>query len=211
MKFAARAVVLVTAFAAGAACAQPYRWVDDKGRVHYTDTPPPAAAKQVEKIRPVGAAASAQPPFQLTRVQKDFPVTLYTSPTCKEPCELARGALGKRGVPFKETQVWDEESNDQLKKVSGANEVPVLVVGRSVHRGFEQGAYDSLLDTAGYPQQGVLPVRAAKSPPPPDGWVPPSERDPLPTAEPVKPKPEAPAPKLGPYAPGAPPPGAQRK
>ena len=29
--------------------AQLYRWTDESGKVHYTDTPPPASAKNVEK------------------------------------------------------------------------------------------------------------------------------------------------------------------
>jgi hypothetical protein len=29
--------------------AQLYRWTDDKGKVHYSDAPPPSNAKQVQK------------------------------------------------------------------------------------------------------------------------------------------------------------------
>ena len=39
-----RAVVLLLLLAAAQAHAQQYRWVDEKGRVQYTDTPPPATA-----------------------------------------------------------------------------------------------------------------------------------------------------------------------
>ncbi|MBS1217620.1 MAG: glutaredoxin family protein, partial [Proteobacteria bacterium] len=35
--------------------AQLYRWVDDKGRVEWRDTPPPATAKKVER-RSVGGS-----------------------------------------------------------------------------------------------------------------------------------------------------------
>ena len=46
-----RAVVLMLLLAAAQAHAQQYRWVDEKGRVQYTDTPPPATAKDVQKKR----------------------------------------------------------------------------------------------------------------------------------------------------------------
>lgn len=188
-----------------AASAQLYRWTDEKGRVHITDTPPPPTAKNVQKRKPAAApAGEAPPPFELAQAVKDFPVTLYTSPSCKEPCAAARAVLNKRGVPFKEVQVWEEESNEELKRVSGASEVPTLVVGRSVHRGYEAGAYDALLDSARYPRAGLLPPRAQAAPPAPEGYA----RE-LPSAEPVKPEPEAPRP-TGPYAPKPPPPAPKK-
>jgi glutaredoxin len=140
---------VLLACAAGAASAQLYRWTDEKGRVHITDTPPPPSAKSVQKTKP-GA---------VTQAIKDFPVTLYTSPSCKEGCAAARAALNRRSVPFKEVQVSDEPTNEELKRVSGGNDVPTLVVGRSVHRGFEQGAYDALLDSARYPKDAPKPPR----------------------------------------------------
>ena len=44
-----RAFLLVLLTLAGLAHAQQYRWVDKNGRVQYTDTPPPASAKDVRK------------------------------------------------------------------------------------------------------------------------------------------------------------------
>jgi hypothetical protein len=36
--------------ASAAAQAQMYRWTDDQGRVHYSDSPPPAAARQERRV-----------------------------------------------------------------------------------------------------------------------------------------------------------------
>ena len=199
---------------AGAAMAQTpqlYRWTDEHGRVHITDTPPPASAKSVQKKKPGAASVvEAQPPYELAQALKDFPVTLYTSPSCKEPCAEARAALNKRAVPFKEVQVWNEESNAELKRVSGANEVPTLVVGRSVHRGFEAGAYEALLDAARYPKAGALAPRAQAVPEAPEGYKPPGDA-PAPTAEPAQPAPAEEPAVRGPYAPGAPPQRAPKR
>jgi glutaredoxin len=165
-------IALFLLLAAGPVQAQQYRWVDKDGSTKYTDTPPPAWAKDVRKqsLAP-GKPTEAQTPFEILRLQQDFPVSLYTSPNCKEGCEMARDALNKRGVPFKEVQVWNPETNEELKKVSGAVEVPTLVVGRTSHRGFEQGAFDALLDSAGYPRTGLLPARAQAAPTPPEGYI----------------------------------------
>jgi len=158
------AFVLLLACASGAAAQSLYRWIDEKGRVHITDTPPPASARSVQSVEPKVPAGSGgsetQQPYELTLAMKDFPVTLYTSPNCKAPCEAARALLNKRAVPFKEVQVWDEASNEELKRVSGGNEVPTLVVGRSVQRGYESNAYEALLDSARYPRTGLLPPRS---------------------------------------------------
>jgi glutaredoxin len=200
---AALAIVLAAASAAAAA-QQLYRWIDEKGRVHVTDTPPPPSARGVEKKGQAGAPRSGglgtQTPYELSLAMKNFPVTLYTSPTCTDPCANARTVLNRRGVPFKEVQVWDEGSNAELKRISGTNEVPTLLVGRSIHVGFQHSAYEALLDSARYPRQGVLPARSQAAPAAPEGYAPPKP------AEPVQPEPEEPAPS-GPYAPKPPPPG----
>ena len=193
------ACVLAAAF--GAAQAQQiYRWVDEKGQLHVTDTPPPEA-RNLEKKSYGGSVVESPTPFELERARKNFPVTLYTSPVCKEACEQARAALNRRGIPFKEVQVWNEETREELNRVSGSYQVPVLLVGRTPQTGFEQGAFDTLLDSAGYPKTGSLPARKQGEPPPPEGYLSPSERArQAPEAEPEPVKPQPPAP-LGPYAP----------
>ena len=168
--------------------AQQYRWIDKDGRVQYSDAPPPASAKDVRRTSPgstgSGTAGTGAPgSFELAKAVKDFPVTIYTSPNCKEGCDLMRAALNKRGVPFAEKQVYDQETNDELKRVAGALEVPTLVVGSAVRRGFEQESVDALLDTGGYPRTGVLKPLAQKAPPPPDGSAPAADTTVKPAAE----------------------------
>ena len=69
--------------------------------------------------------------------------------------------LSKRGVPFKEKNVASKEEQDALKAKTGVNNVPVLMVGKSVLNGFESGQWNSELDLAGYPKTapyGARPV-----------------------------------------------------
>ena len=180
------AILACAVCAAGAAQAQQlYRWSDAQGGVHITDTPPPANAKNVKVIGPPSAGGPAtQEPYELTVAQREFPVTLYTAPQCGDPCEQARAALNRRGVPFSEVLVADAATREELKRVAdGAEEVPVLFVGRSTQKGFQQQAYDALLDAARYPRTGVLKPRTQTEP----------KAQPEPLAEPETP--------LGPYAP----------
>lgn len=136
---------------ASAALAQQYRWIDEQGRVHYTDTPPPATAKNVEKKNLKRNAAGGQDDPQLAKAAKDSPVTLYSHPDCKAPCDTARAILAKRAIPFQEVSVVDQERYDELKRLSGDAQVPVLVVGKRVERAPIEAAYNEALDQAGYP------------------------------------------------------------
>ncbi len=201
---------LAVFLASAPAQAQQYRWIDRNGNVQFTDTPPPPGAKDVRKVSGASAApAAASMPYEVARLQADFPVVLYTSPSCKAGCQLARDALNKRSVPFKEIQVWNAETIAELKRVSGGEEVPALQVGREVQRGFEQGAFDLLLDSAGYPRAGLLPPLSQKAPPPPEGYAAPDQPKPAATAPAAqaaeKPGPydtsrlQGPPPKTGPY------------
>jgi glutaredoxin len=163
-----RVIFAVLLGASCAASAQLYRWTDEKGRVHVTDTPPPATAKDVRK-RDAATAPAAQSgtdqPYAVQLAAKNYPVTLFTAPDCA-PCGTARALLNQRGVPFREVSVTGEQASDQLRKAVGSLSVPSLIVGTSTQKGFEQGAYDSMLDLAGYPRAGILPPRSQAEPKP---------------------------------------------
>ncbi|HEX5128057.1 MAG TPA: glutaredoxin family protein, partial [Rhodocyclaceae bacterium] len=93
--------------------------------------------------------------YEGNRAAQNAPVTLYTSKDCKEFCDNARALLSKRKIPFAEKSVVNKDDIDALMKLTGTKEaqVPVLVVGSKPIAGFETGAWNSALDTAGYPKQ----------------------------------------------------------
>ena len=178
-------VALLATLFASAASAQLYRWVDQNGKVHYTDTPPQSAtARVVEKKKPSGSVVEGTTPYAVQQAAKTFPVTLYTAATCEAPCKDARDLLAKRGVPYSEIAISEQKQLDELKRISGGDEVPVLVVGKSVIKGFEAGSYNGVLDTAGYPLNA--PPTAARTSKP---------------AEPAKPAQQAVAPQAADIAP----------
>lgn len=176
---------------AALAHAQLYKSVGPDGRVTYSDTPP-AAAKQVEtRPLPSASAAAAPLPYELAQVAKAQPVTLYTADKCA-PCDAARGFLSARGVPYAEKTVSSNEDIAALRTVGGDAQLPLLTIGRSKEKGFEEGAWNSALTAAGYPGSSQLP----------SGW-----RNPAPQAAAPRsaPKPAAAAEKApAPSAPSAP-------
>jgi len=163
----ARTALLAALLAAQSAAAQQYRWVDESGRVHYTDTPPPATAKDVQKKRMRGNAVGAQGSYSLAEAMKKSPVTLYSHPDCKDLCQTARDVLNKRGVPFTEISATDADKIQELRRVSGGERVPVLVVGGQVETTVSAAAYNQALDLAGYPRAGVVAPRSQAEPPKP--------------------------------------------
>jgi glutaredoxin len=183
------ALGLAALLVASAASAQLYRWVDRDGKVHYTDTPPPASAGKSGQVRS-GTASAADPgalPYATQLAARNYPVTLYTAEVCKELCAEGRRLLQTRGIPFREVVVADEKTREELKKVSGGEEVPVMAAGRIVSKGFGAESWHAALDTAGYPRSGApLAAQAPKAPP-------------AAAAPPAEPSPDRP--KLGPYAP----------
>ena len=158
-----------------AAQADFYRWVDADGKVQYSDQPPPANIKQVEKVKATGGKPSDAPlPYALQQAVKNFPVTLYSS-ECGDACTRARQLLMKRGIPYTEVDATDPKAQEELRKLTGGPlEVPFLKVGRDALRGFEEGKWNTSLDAAGYPQTAVIPLRPPTKSAKPAGAAPPT-------------------------------------
>lgn len=173
-------MVLPLVLAGTASAAEMFRWVDADGKVHYTDAPPPPTAKNVQQKKLGDKAGSAQIPYVLQQALKNFPVTLYSN-ECGDACAKAKALLNKRGIPFTEK---DPEKNpddaESLKKLAGGTlTVPLLLVGSSVLKGFEEDGWNSALDLAGYPKDSLLP-KSATAPAKPSTATPPAPSAPLP-------------------------------
>jgi glutaredoxin len=155
------AFALLATLIAGSASAQLYRWVDAEGKVYYTDQPP-ANAKNVETHKTTANVVSSTTPFAVQQATKNFPVKIYTGTNCGSPCSDARDLLARRGVPFNEVSVTQPAQLDELKKVSGGEEVPIVLVGRAVLKGFEPTSLTAALDNAGYPRNAGKNTPAPK-------------------------------------------------
>jgi glutaredoxin len=144
-------LMLCLALASASVVAETYRWVDPAGRTVISDTPPPGRMHSVSKA---GASAADDDglPFAVKRAAENFPVTLYTSADCTTQCKDGRDLLNGRGVPFAEKMLQSQEDVTELKQLVGDAFVPALKVGKQSFRGFEAGAWNNLLDLAGYPK-----------------------------------------------------------
>ncbi len=132
-----------------------YRWIDKEGKVHYTDRPPAKAeAAQVEKKSSVLLGVDQTATYTLRKAMADFPVTLFTDKDC-DPCKEARTHLTRRGVPFAEKNIYNDDTlQTELRTLTGSDKmmVPTVQIGRKTLKGFQASEWDSLLDASGYPK-----------------------------------------------------------
>lgn len=148
-----------------------YRWVDNEGRVHYSDQPPmPSEARKVERRKLDSGAVDdvSGETVRLRKAMQDFPLTLYTAPSCKEHCQYAREFLSRRNIPFSEKSLQTNEDLESFKNYTGITEtvVPVLLaggIGGKTEKGFEVNAWRKLLESCGYPtaEPSVSPPKSA--------------------------------------------------
>ncbi|HLT28134.1 MAG TPA: DUF4124 domain-containing protein [Zeimonas sp.] len=141
----------------------PIKWVDAKGRVHYSDRPPlpeqGAVRTQSVSARPA-APSIGDPtlPWALRSAAARYPVTLYTSPQC-EPCDAARAHLARRGVPYVEKRVIDAEDAQAFHALGFERTLfPTASIGPERLIGYEAGGWDRALDATGYPKASMLPA-----------------------------------------------------
>lgn len=146
-----------------------YRWVDKDGKVQFSDSPPPADAKDTSQRRMGGGGGGdTQLPYATQLAARRNPVTLFTGTDCGDPCARGRELLARRGVPFTERDAQNNPADQEaLKKLIGALDVPVLVVGESKTKGYEEDQWQASLDSAGYPRTRLPGQAPLRVPPPP--------------------------------------------
>jgi glutaredoxin len=177
--------VLLTLFTTPALAESLYRWVDSQGKVHFSDQPPPPkAARKLEEVKlPKPGTSDPAVPYVLQQAVKNHPVTLYLIANCG-PCKDGVALLNKRGIPFagKDPQK-DPKLREEIQKLLGRQEVPILIVGKATPvTGFDEGQWNSVLDDAGYPKAGSIPLPARKAEPPQQSETPAQEGVPAPPA-----------------------------
>jgi glutaredoxin len=172
MKLAPLVLIL---FALPATADQFYRWVDNKGRVNYSDQPPPSSmAKKATQKSYKGSVIEGGESYALRQARERYPVTLFVTADCGIPCEQAKGHLARRGIPFSSKDPSsDAEAQKMLAAAGGKFRVPTLFVGSDKLEGYEEGAWNASLDRAGYPKspapgtQSTAKTEESKPVPPP--------------------------------------------
>ena len=164
------AALAMAALVALAAQAQTtvYRWVDKDGKTHFSDTPPPPDARDATQKRMGSGPDVSNLPYATQVAMQKNPVTLFSGADCGDPCTSGRSLLESRGIPFTERDAQgNPDDQEALKKLIGALEVPLLVIGSRQIKGYEEAQWQSALDGAGYPRTRLPGQAAARRAAPP--------------------------------------------
>jgi len=143
---------LSTASAVGA---QIYKWVDENGTMHFSQSPPAASRRDVAVIHPSEhrpmvtdqPRAATENPISVSRRRRnnDF-VELYVTKWCMH-CRRARAFLNEEDIPFVEYDIEEEPwAAEHIRELTGRSGVPVAVFGEKVVRGFSAASYRRALD-----------------------------------------------------------------
>jgi glutaredoxin len=136
------------------ATAQVYKWTDAQGKVHYGDVPPPQAKDVQQKRTSANIIETDAQPFETKLAAEKSPVILYSFEGC-DSCAKAQAMLDKRGIPYMLKNT--DKDKIELRNLTGDTVIPVLIVGKQTPRqGFEESAWNTMLDQAGYPKSNPL-------------------------------------------------------
>ncbi len=168
------------------ASGQLYKWVDQDGKVTYSDVPPPKDAKDAKQksfsdnITP----GESDLPYSVKDAMKRNPVTLYAN-ACGEVCDQARAMLNARGIPFADLNPeTNKVAYEKLKEAAGGR-VPTLMIGTQVLSGFLESGWQDALSSAGYPLNNPRPIRPAATPARPAAAPTPTTPAPAPSPAPA--------------------------
>ena len=149
-------LLALTLYLCTTAAAEIYKWVDEKGEMHISDSPPPGAKSsgemKVYKDRQGDSLDTAPPSVKKKEEsrpsfesKKKADVVLYTTSWCPY-CRKARDYFRSRGIDFIEYDIEkDKEAAIRKRQLDNRGGVPFAIInGRSI-RGFSASAYEKAL------------------------------------------------------------------
>ena len=127
-----------------------YKWVDDKGTIHYGDKPP----KKAELKKITGTVSSFKTvevePFKfdpalvtIGNKSRGKSVIMYSTSWCGY-CKKARKHFARNKIPFKEYDIEkSKKAATEYRKLNGRG-VPVILIGKQRMNGFSANAFDRI-------------------------------------------------------------------
>ena len=128
-----------------------YKWVDEDGRVQFSDRPPVEVEAETVRLREINTyeevsiedgkdMGSNQP-----QVGKAKKVVMYSAPWCGV-CKRARQFFKARGIPFREMDVERSIMARRELERMNARGVPVILVGGKRMNGFSEQRFMALYE-----------------------------------------------------------------
>ncbi len=128
--------------------AEVFKWVDDQGKIHFTDKPPKKGnAKRID-VQVNSFSSPEISPFKFDpplisqhRVSND--VIMYSTTWCGV-CKKAKRYFNKNNIRYKEYDVEkSEKGRKDYKKLNGRG-VPIILVGSRRMNGFSRNHFEKI-------------------------------------------------------------------
>ena len=136
-----------------------YKWIDNDGTVHFTDSPPPADANanvvnpEPNRLEGYGKASGRNPmQNKQTPVAKksvainDLPIVeLFVTSWCGY-CKKAEAYFNKRNIPFVKYDIEkDQKAARRKSSLTQSRGVPFVLIGDVGIPGYSEAAFDKAL------------------------------------------------------------------
>ena len=131
---------LLLAVLAGSSHAEIYKWVDDKGKVHFTDQKPREQKAEELKLK-INTYTSVS--YDTSIFDTGKKVIMYSTSWCGY-CKQAKAYFRAKNIPFTEYDIEQSASARSAFKQMGATGVPVILVGKQRMNGFSRTAFDQM-------------------------------------------------------------------
>lgn len=127
---------VATLFACGAQAAEIYRWVDESGRVHFSDEAPEGRSVDTVELNIPDETGSFQ-------VDVKREVVMYSKRNCSV-CDQAREYFRKHDIPFREYDIETSLKGGRDYVALDGHGVPIILVGGQRMDGFSRDVFARL-------------------------------------------------------------------
>lgn len=144
-------ILLTSLVALPSGHAEIHKWVDENGRVHYSDQKPTTQKTEVLKnIEPqtyTHTTVFDLPDFlgffKSPEKTKKKKVVMYSTQKCSY-CKRARRYFKSKNIPFVEKDINKSKQNEKEWQKLGGGGVPIILIGKKRMNGFSASRFDQI-------------------------------------------------------------------
>jgi glutaredoxin len=141
-------LLLIIGASASNATAEIFRWVDEKGKIHFTDQPPEQVQAQKIKLKINSFTSPRVSPFNfdptlISTRRSSISVVMYSTTWCGY-CKKARHFFNKNKIAFEEFDVEKSSKGKNDYQALQGRGVPIILVGDRRLDGFSVDSFESL-------------------------------------------------------------------
>lgn len=121
-----------------------YKWVDDQGKVHFTDSPPDDIKTEEVELR-INTYTSVEIKPLIERLGKKDKVVMYSATWCRI-CKKAKDYFRNNDISYVSYDVEKSRIGKLDFKLLRGKSVPIIIIGNIRMNGFTAAKFDRLYE-----------------------------------------------------------------